>query len=105
MLANHCDTYDRPVDDVDVSWFTRCIIRETPSEVERILDEAPRYRDPDPEDPLSSYNNLIGTPEEVIEQLEPYRELGIDEVDIEFVDFPDTTGLELFADRVAPAFR
>jgi len=104
VLRDHCETYGTEFEAIDVSWFARCIVRETEAEVERVLDAAPRFRDPDPDDPLASYNNLIGTPEQIIEELEPYRELGVDEVDIEFVDFPETTGLSLFADEVMPAF-
>jgi len=105
VLRDHCETYATEFDDIDVSWFARCIIRETEAEVEEILNEVPRFRDPDPDDPISTYNNLIGTPEQIIEELEPYEELGVDEADLEFVDFPDTTGAELFAEEVAPAFR
>jgi Coenzyme F420-dependent N5,N10-methylene tetrahydromethanopterin reductase and related flavin-dependent oxidoreductases len=104
VLESHCETYDTDFEAIDTSWFARCIIRETREEVETILDEVPRFRDPDPDDPLASYNNLIGTPEEIISELEPYRELGVDEIDIEFVDFPNTDGLELFANEVIPAF-
>jgi alkanesulfonate monooxygenase SsuD/methylene tetrahydromethanopterin reductase-like flavin-dependent oxidoreductase (luciferase family) len=105
VLEDHCETYGTSFEEIDTSWFTRCIIRETRAEVETVLDEVPRFRDPEPDDPLSSYNTLIGTPEEIVEQLEPYREIGVDEVDIEFVDFPERTGLELFADRVVPEFQ
>lgn len=104
VLEQHCDTYNTDFDAIDVSWFARCIVRETEEEVEGILDEVPRFRDPDPDDPLASYNNLIGTPDEIVSELDPYRELGVDEIDLEFVDFPDTTGLELFAEEVIPAF-
>lgn len=105
VLEGHCERYERPSEEIDVSWFARCIVRETPAEVEAILDAAPRFRDPDPEDPLSEYNNLIGTPSEVAAELEGYADLGVDEVVLEFVDFPEATGPELFADEVAPEFR
>lgn len=105
VLRDHCETYGTDFDDIEVSWFARCIVRETEEAVERILDEVPRFRDPDSDDPMSSYNNLIGTPEQLIDELEPYEDLGVDEVDLEFVDFPDSTGVELFAETVIPEFR
>lgn len=104
VLEDHCKTYNTDFDAIDTSWFARCIIRETESEVESLLDEAPRFRDPDPDDPLSEYNNLIGTPETIAAEIEKYREIGVDEVDIEFVDFPESTGPELFADEVMSQF-
>jgi alkanesulfonate monooxygenase SsuD/methylene tetrahydromethanopterin reductase-like flavin-dependent oxidoreductase (luciferase family) len=104
VLADHCATYGTDADAIDTAWFARCIIRETEAEVEALLDEVPRFRDPDPDDPLSEYNNLIGTPETIAAELEAYRELGVDEVDVEFVDFPEPTGPELFADEVMSQF-
>ena len=105
VLREHCETYDTDYDAIAKSWFARAIVCETEAEVEAVLDEYPRYRDPDPDDPLASYNNLIGTPEQVVDQLEPYDELGIDEVVCEFVDLPETTGPELFAEEVIPRFK
>lgn len=105
VLETHCETYGTDFDAIDISWFARCIVRETEAEVEALLDEVPRFRDPDDDDPLSSYNNLIGTPEQIVEELRPYEDLGVNEVVLEFVDFPESTGLELFADRVIPEFQ
>ena len=104
VLKTHCETYGTDDDAIAKSWFTRAIVRKTEEEIEAILDAYPRYRDPAPDDPLASYNNLIGTPEQVAAQLEPYADLGIDEVICEFVDLPDTTGPTLFADEVIPEF-
>lgn len=103
VLREHCNTYDTEYDDIDKSWFARCIIRETEEEVDRLLDEVPRFRDPDPDDPLSEYNNLIGTPEQVAENLAQYED-EVDECVLEFVDLPKQEGPELFADEVIPQF-
>jgi len=46
----------------------------------------------------------MGTPEQVAESLERYREARFEEVVLTFTDFPDTTGPELFAKEVAPQF-
>lgn len=104
VLKAHCETYDTDFGEIDVSWFARCIIRETDEAVGAVLDDAPRFRDPDPDDPLSTYNNLIGTPEQITSELEAYRDLGVDEVVLEFVDFPEEIGPELFMTEVAPQF-
>jgi alkanesulfonate monooxygenase SsuD/methylene tetrahydromethanopterin reductase-like flavin-dependent oxidoreductase (luciferase family) len=99
VLRGHCERVDRPFDDIEKSWFGRCVIGETDREVETLLEAAPRFR-PDRVD--DGENHLVGTPAEVCEQLRPYVELGFDEVVVEFVDFPRTDGLELFADEVVP---
>lgn len=48
--------------------------------------------------------HLVGTPEQVAEDLERYRKARLEEVVREFIDFPGTTGPELFVEEVAPQF-
>ena len=69
------------------------------------LDEASRFWNPDADDPLSEYNNLIGTPEQICDELACYVDIGVDEVVVEFVDFPNSDGAELFAEEVIPNFK
>jgi len=104
VLANHCETYDTDFESIDISWFARCFIGETDDDVQDFLEKAPRFQDPDADDPLNEYNNLIGTPEEICAELEQYGSLGVDEVVVEFVDFPSGDSPELFASEVMPAF-
>lgn len=48
---------------------------------------------------------LIGTPAQVAEQIEQVRELGFDKLQLMFLDFPETGGIELFGDEVLPEFQ
>jgi len=107
VLANHCDTYGTDFDTIGTSWFARCVIRETEEEVEEILNKVPRFRQPDDPSELEEgdYNNLIGTPEQILDQIAVYDKLALDEIVLEFVDFPRTTGAELFVDQVLPELR
>ena len=101
VLRDHCETYDTDFDAIEKSWFARCVIRETEAEVEELLDAVPRFRPTNLDD---DEFHLVGTPEQVAEDLDRYREAGFEEVVLEFVDFPDTTGPELFTEEVAPQF-
>jgi alkanesulfonate monooxygenase SsuD/methylene tetrahydromethanopterin reductase-like flavin-dependent oxidoreductase (luciferase family) len=47
---------------------------------------------------------LIGTPAEVAEHIAGIRDIGFEKLQLMFLDFPDTTGIELFADEVMPQF-
>ena len=106
VLQDHCETYDTDYDEIQKSWFARCIIRETEDEVEEILEKVPRFRQPDDLSSLDDgeYNNLVGTPEQIVENLSQYEEYNLTETVVEFVDFPRTDGAELFADEVIPEF-
>ncbi len=48
---------------------------------------------------------LVGTPDEIIDRLHQYQELGVRHFMLWFLDFPATLGLELFAERVLPVVR
>lgn len=48
---------------------------------------------------------LVGTPDDVIRQVQVYLALGVSHFMLWFVDFPRLDGLRLFAERVAPVFR
>jgi alkanesulfonate monooxygenase SsuD/methylene tetrahydromethanopterin reductase-like flavin-dependent oxidoreductase (luciferase family) len=99
VLREHCERVGRPYEEIEKSWFARCVVRETDEEVEALLEEVPRFK---PEHVGDDEDHLVGTPAEVCEQLRPYVDLGFEEFVVEFVDFPETTGLELFADEVVP---
>lgn len=105
VLADHCETYGTDYDVIEKSWFSRCIIRETWDEIDEILENVPRFRPTDlGELTDGDYEYLVGTPEEITETIQKFLNVGIEEVVIEFVDFPDLTGARLFADRVLPEF-
>ncbi|WP_266083253.1 LLM class flavin-dependent oxidoreductase [Haladaptatus caseinilyticus] len=101
VLSNHCETYGRDYDDIQKSWFARCIIRESDENVSELLDSAPRFKS---ENRDADQNHLVGTPEEIIAEIKQYKDLGIDEIVVEFVDFPQTEGARCFAEHVIPEF-
>jgi alkanesulfonate monooxygenase SsuD/methylene tetrahydromethanopterin reductase-like flavin-dependent oxidoreductase (luciferase family) len=48
---------------------------------------------------------LVGTPEEVVNQIREYMRLGISHFMLWFIDFPSLAGMRLFSERVMPALR
>ena len=55
--------------------------------------------------PFYSGTSLIGTPEQVREQLRGWVRLGVTHFQLRFADFPRADGLQLFMEEVLPHFR
>lgn len=55
----------------------------------------------------SSYEDrtLVGTPDEIVDRVRQYQNLGVRHFMLWFLDFPSTGGIELFAEKVLPGIR
>jgi alkanesulfonate monooxygenase SsuD/methylene tetrahydromethanopterin reductase-like flavin-dependent oxidoreductase (luciferase family) len=103
----------RDPDDVERSWLAHVLVRESQSELDAVCDRIfplPWGEEEDIEEELTAENAwekgqmMIGTPAEVAERIEHVRDLGFDKLQLMFLDYPDTTGMEVFGDEVAPSF-
>jgi alkanesulfonate monooxygenase SsuD/methylene tetrahydromethanopterin reductase-like flavin-dependent oxidoreductase (luciferase family) len=116
-----CEKFDeyleaegRDPEDVERSWLAHVLVCEDDATVEEYCDEIfplPWGEESDMDTQLSNADDarekgdfIIGTPAEVIEQIEAVRALGFDRLQLMFLDFPETGGIELFGDEVIPAF-
>jgi alkanesulfonate monooxygenase SsuD/methylene tetrahydromethanopterin reductase-like flavin-dependent oxidoreductase (luciferase family) len=72
-------------------------------EVTAYLRDAPDDAPPLPPEVGATW--LIGTPDEIAEQIAAYEALGVSHLMLWFVDFPSLDGLRLFADAVMPRWR
>ena len=93
VLREHCESVGRDYNDIVKTYGAEVVaIAETEAEARRIAAATP-YQDNHP---------IIGTPDQVAEQLRPYIELGVEHIIVRCVDFPSTAGLELFSEAVIP---
>lgn len=117
-----CEQANRPFADLEISYEvqiliapSRAAIREklkgmlaltppetqTPTDADFLAfiggesDEYPRYL---------TDTEFVGTPQEVIEQINAYLAIGVSHFMLWFLDAPDLSGMELFAKQVMPAF-
>jgi alkanesulfonate monooxygenase SsuD/methylene tetrahydromethanopterin reductase-like flavin-dependent oxidoreductase (luciferase family) len=104
---------NRDPKDIERSWLGHVLVRDSQTELEAVCDEIfplPWGEEEDIEDSLTAENAwdkgqmLIGTPAEVAERIDYIRGLGFDKLQLMFLDYPDTTGMEQFAREVAPQF-
>lgn len=95
-LQGHCQEVGRGLDEIVLTWASDCVaIAPTREAAERIRDASP----------YAKYGPLVGTPDEIAAQLQPYVALGVEHFMLRFADFPGTAGVELFMKEVAPRFK
>ncbi|MFB6186624.1 MAG: LLM class flavin-dependent oxidoreductase [Halobacteriaceae archaeon] len=105
----------RDITDIDQSWLAHILVCEDEQTVQEYCDKIfplPWGEESDMEDAqLSNAEDarekgdfLIGTPPEVAEQIEEIQDLGFNKLQLMFLDFPETDGIELFGDEVLPQF-
>ncbi|MFB6119737.1 MAG: LLM class flavin-dependent oxidoreductase [Halobacteriaceae archaeon] len=104
----------RDPDDVERSWLAHVLVREDQQTVEDVADRVfplPWGEESDmdedlsgPEDAREKGQFLVGTPAEVAAEIEEIRALGFEKLQLMFVDYPETRGMELFGDEVMPQF-
>jgi alkanesulfonate monooxygenase SsuD/methylene tetrahydromethanopterin reductase-like flavin-dependent oxidoreductase (luciferase family) len=92
VLRQHCDAVGRDYGSIVKTWSAEAIaVAETEAEAQRIAAASP-------------YNNntIVGTPAQVAEQLRAFVDLGVEYFIVRLLDFPSTTGIELFVREVVP---
>ena len=99
VLEKHCETLGRSFRDIERSCWPagQIFIGEDRKELEeRVLQRVPKGVS------LEDFarTNLVGTPEDCIEQLHQYVNLGVTHFMLFFGDLPDLRGLKLFAEKV-----
>lgn len=94
VLRQHCAEVGRDADEIVQSWGATVSIAETESEAKRIAEGTP-----------FGNNAIVGTPEQIIEKLRAYTDLGVENLIMRFADFPKTDGVKLFGETVIPALR
>lgn len=95
VLRRHCEAVGRDYDEIVKTWSAEAIaIATTEAEAQRIAAASPYNQD-----------SIIGTPAQVAEQLQAFVDLGVDYFIVRLLDFPATTGLDLFVHDVIPRLR
>jgi alkanesulfonate monooxygenase SsuD/methylene tetrahydromethanopterin reductase-like flavin-dependent oxidoreductase (luciferase family) len=95
VLRSHCHTLGRNCDDIVQVSGGFVAIGATEAEARRIA-ETSTFRD---------YIRIVGSAEQVVEQLRAYVDLGVAHFIMGFADFPDPAGAVRFAEDVIPRFR
>jgi len=93
VLRQHCAAVGRDYDEIVKTWSAEAVaVAETESEAKRIATASPYYEK----------DGIIGTPAQVAEQLQAFVDLGVRYFVVRLLDFPNTAGIEMFAQEVIP---
>lgn len=112
VIENHCETVGRDPDDITYSWDGHVICTRNEEKLDRLLDlmlpiqfeeEYTDQPDIESKEDASKYF-VMGTPEECAAAIEERIDCGVTKFQGWFIDFPDTAGMESFADEVMSEF-
>jgi alkanesulfonate monooxygenase SsuD/methylene tetrahydromethanopterin reductase-like flavin-dependent oxidoreductase (luciferase family) len=92
ILREHCETQGRAWDSIRKTWFGRLAVGST--EAEALARGAKRNYTRD--------NAFIGTPDQLVEQLLAFVDVGCDYFMIDIIDSPDTDVLGMVCEDVIP---
>ena len=120
LLAKACEDVGRPYDEIEKSLEMQILIAPDVEGIRSKLQHMLALNPPATEDPqmqafLSSQTDtppealtrmtLVGTPDQVVDQIQAYVDLDVSHFLLWFLDAPDEAGLRLFIDQVAPHCR
>lgn len=91
-----CAELGRDPASVRRTWGGGCACAPTQEEAERLA--AGRFSPDDPED-----FDFVGTPQQIVDQMRPFIDLGVDYFMLDCSGFPNLTTLELLISEVLPA--
>jgi F420-dependent oxidoreductase-like protein len=100
VLARHCEAVGRDYDEIEKTWSPEILVRETEAEVRRF----PGSTFGEPFDSWQA-GNLVGTPDQVVDKIGRYVELGCSSFIPWCRDAPSADTLTIVAEQVIPAFR
>jgi probable F420-dependent oxidoreductase len=98
VLEKHCSEIGRDFSEIEKTWGPWFFIYKDEKELKERVDSKNMVL-------LKAHNVFMGTPDEVVELLEDYEELGVTKAQLLFVDLPSLRGIRLFAEMVIPKFK
>ena len=95
-LRDHCQTIGRDYDSIVKTYICDCVALAPTHGQAESLKQASFF---------SQYQPMVGTPNELVDQIQSYADLGFIHFVLRFADYPKTDGVELFIKEVLPRFR
>jgi alkanesulfonate monooxygenase SsuD/methylene tetrahydromethanopterin reductase-like flavin-dependent oxidoreductase (luciferase family) len=91
VVKTHCNDIGRDPDSIRYTWFGRLSVAATQGDA---LARSSGKWTPD--------NALVGTPDQVVEQIKPFVDAGVDYFMVEILDLPDPAVIDMVLSDVLP---
>ena len=95
-LQEHCAAVGTSYDAIVKTYICDCVALAAHHDDAEAIKEASRF---------AQYQPMVGTPDELTEQLRAYADVGFTHLVLRFADYPKPEGVELFINEVLPRFR
>jgi alkanesulfonate monooxygenase SsuD/methylene tetrahydromethanopterin reductase-like flavin-dependent oxidoreductase (luciferase family) len=103
-LNQICKKHGRDPNTLTKSHFAQMFIAETESDVDALVNEIAEKRGRDPEELRNSLSaGFLGTPEQVMEQMKAYTDLGVDHFMLMFPYKYELDSIKLVSEYLVPA--
>jgi alkanesulfonate monooxygenase SsuD/methylene tetrahydromethanopterin reductase-like flavin-dependent oxidoreductase (luciferase family) len=100
VLAEHCAAVGRDPTSILYAWQCQSVaLGDSQQEARTLAERSPLYHH------TASDARLVGTPEQLLERLEEYVDIGVRHFILRFLDFPRSDGAIRFAAQVAGKLR
>jgi alkanesulfonate monooxygenase SsuD/methylene tetrahydromethanopterin reductase-like flavin-dependent oxidoreductase (luciferase family) len=100
VLAEHCEAVGRDPASILFTWQCQTVaLADGEAEARALAERWTLYRH------SSLESALVGTPEQIVERLQAYLDIGVRHLILRFADFPSPDGALRFAREVAPKLR
>lgn len=102
-LRRHCDDVGRDYDQIRKTWTPELFIRETEADLAAARERNWSIYGVDYDSWAET--NLVGTPDQIVERMLTYRDLGCTDFIPWCADYPDVESMHLLAGQVVPVMR
>jgi alkanesulfonate monooxygenase SsuD/methylene tetrahydromethanopterin reductase-like flavin-dependent oxidoreductase (luciferase family) len=96
VLRGHCKAIGRDYNTIVKTYICDCVALASSHDRAQSIKQASYF---------SRYQPMVGTPDELAQQIQSYADLGFSHFAFRFADYPRTDGAELFIREVLPRFR
>jgi len=95
-LRDHCQNLGREYDRIVKSYICDCVAIAPTCDLAESIKQASMF---------SQYQPMVGTPDQITDQIQSYADLGFSHFMLRFADYPRTDGVKLFIREVLPRFK